>query len=121
MLVIRGVNVFPSEVEAVLLSSPELGPHYTIVLDSTGPMPEMVVVCELATDTAAGEAANGSTDLCHGLSAQLSQRLGVSARVIVGAPGVLPRTEVGKAVRLVHHTPDVDGRPRELARLMEAT
>ena len=37
MLVLRGVNVFPSEIEAVLLASPELGPHYTIVLDSVGP------------------------------------------------------------------------------------
>jgi phenylacetate-CoA ligase len=116
MLVIRGVNVFPSEIEAAVLSSPQLAPHYTIVLDSTGPMPEMIVVCELADTWSTGDAA----DLAHELSARLSERLGVSGRVVVGPPGALPRSEVGKAVRLVRRTPDADGRPAELARLMDS-
>jgi len=130
MLVIRGVNVFPSEIEAVLLSSPELAPHYTIVLDSTGPMPEMVVVCELAgggvavAGGAAGGGAHPGDDMARdplerALSARLSDRLGVSGRVVVGPPGCVPRTEVGKAVRLVRHTPDMDERPPVLAQLME--
>jgi phenylacetate-CoA ligase len=141
--VIRGVNVFPSEIEAVLLSSPALAPHYTIVVDSTGPMPEMVVVCELAGPSgtgepgspAGGEAGTGEGSrggptgrsgqgearghLAYDLSAQLSDRLGVSGRVVVGPPGCLPRTEVGKAVRLVRRTPGTDERPPALARLME--
>ena len=117
MLVIRGVNVFPSEIEAVLLSSPELAPHYTIVMDSTGPMPEMVVVCE----TADGSAGADRDHLGHELSGRVSHRLGVSGRVVVGPPGCLPRTEVGKAVRLVRHTPDVDERPPALVHILEGS
>jgi phenylacetate-CoA ligase len=116
MLVIRGVNVFPSEIEAVLLSSPEVAPHYTIVVDSTGPMPEMVVVCEVAA-----EHEPGRSQLGHALTARLSERLGVAGRVIVGPPGCVPRTEVGKAIRLSRHTPDVDERPSALAQLMEGS
>ncbi|MGO8876984.1 MAG: phenylacetate--CoA ligase family protein [Acidimicrobiales bacterium] len=117
MFVIRGVNVFPSEIEAVLLSSPQLAPHYTIVLDSSRSMPEMVVVCELA----ATKEPDGTVDgLAQELSARLSGRLGVSGRVVVGPPGAVPRTEVGKAMRLVRRTPEIDGRPAELARLIDA-
>lgn len=117
MLVLRGVNVFPSEIEAVLLASPELGPHYTIVLDSVGPMAEMVVLCERAPN--AGQSASGEPELAVQLSAGLSQRLGVSARVVIGQAGDLPRTEVGKAVRLVHRTRDNPGFPPELVRMMD--
>jgi phenylacetate-CoA ligase len=118
MLVIRGVNVFPSEIEALLLSSPQLAPHYTIVLDSTGPMPEMVVVCELATE--AGERQEPDRGLLAGeLSGRLSQRLGVSGRVVIGPPGSIPRTEVGKAIRLARRTPELDERPPALTHLME--
>ena len=123
MLVIRGVNVFPSEIEAVVLSSPELAPHYTIVVDSTHSLPEMVVVCERARDGAGAEATTPSTDsdpLSHELSSRLSARLGVSGRVVVGPPGAVPRSEVGKAVRLVRLTPESDGRSPELARLMDS-
>jgi phenylacetate-coenzyme A ligase PaaK-like adenylate-forming protein len=79
-------------------------------------MPEMIVVCELADTGSTGDAA----DLAHELSARLSERLGVSGRVVIGPPGALPRSEVGKAVRLVRRTPDADGRPAELARLMDS-
>jgi phenylacetate-coenzyme A ligase PaaK-like adenylate-forming protein len=116
MLVIRGVNVFPSEIESVVLSSPAVAPHYTIVVDSTGPMPAMVVVCELAAPSASG-ATTGN--LAQDLSVRLSDRLGLSGRVVVGPPGCVPRTEVGKAVRLVRRTPELDECPPVLAQLME--
>jgi phenylacetate-CoA ligase len=118
MLVIRGINIFPSEIEAVLLSSPELAPYYTIVVDSTGPIPEMVVVCE----SVAGEEADAGRDhVGHELSGRLFDRLGVSVSVVVGPTGCVPRTEVGKAVRLVRRTTDVDERPPVLAQLMEGS
>jgi phenylacetate-CoA ligase len=115
---IRGVNVFPSEIEALLLSSPQLAPHYTIVLDSTGPMPEMVVVCELAAEAGEGQEL-GRSHLAGELSSRLSQLLGVSGRVVVGPPGCIPRTEVGKAIRLARRTPELDERPPALTLLME--
>jgi phenylacetate-CoA ligase len=113
MLVVRGVNVFPSEIEAVVLAMPQLAPHYTIVLDSTAAMAELVVVCELA----AGEADRQA--LARELADRISRRLGISGRATVGTPGTLPRTEVGKAVRLVRRTPERDDRPPAIVALME--
>ncbi|HZD37415.1 MAG TPA: phenylacetate--CoA ligase, partial [Actinomycetes bacterium] len=55
MLVIRGVNVYPSEVEAVLLAEPALGPHYLLVVDRTETMPSLVVVCEQGPASPGGE------------------------------------------------------------------
>src|SRR6266487_5580560 len=48
MLVIRGVNVYPNEVEAVLLADPAVRSQYLLVVDQTGTMPNLVVACELA-------------------------------------------------------------------------
>ena len=92
MLVVRGVNVYPSEVEAVVLGRPELGPHYLLVVDERQPVPELVVCCESDDpDTVARDA------IVH----QLHERLGLRARVQPFTTGSLPRTEVGKAVRVV--------------------
>jgi phenylacetate-CoA ligase len=114
MIIVRGVNVFPSEVEAAILATPELAPHYTIVVDSRGAMAEMVVVCELAGDPGAPDANRAGPDghsedvqgdisslLAERLSHHLAECLGVRARIVIGEPGALPRTEVGKAVRLI--------------------
>jgi phenylacetate-CoA ligase len=92
MLVVRGVNVYPSEVEAVVLGRPELSPHYLLVVDERQPVPELVVCCESDDpDTVARDA------IVH----QLHERLGLRARVQPYVTGSLPRTEVGKAVRVV--------------------
>lgn len=113
MLVVRGVNVFPSEIEAVVLAMPQLAPHYTIVLDTTAALAELVVVCELA------EPGGDRRALADELAGQISRRLGISGRATVGTPGTLPRTEVGKAVRLVRRTPERDDRPPAIVALLE--
>src|SRR3954454_23067342 len=92
MLVVRGVNVYPSEVEAVVLGRPELAPHYLLVLDEREPVPELVVCGESAQPATVPQA-----EIVH----QLHERLGLRARVVAYAAGSLPRTEVGKAVRVV--------------------
>jgi phenylacetate-CoA ligase len=97
MLVIRGVNVYPSEVEAVLLAEPELAPHYLLVVDRAGALPRLVVGCE----PAAGEA---SVTLGRRLELALFERLGLHCEVRVLEPGTVPRTEVGKAVRVARRT-----------------
>jgi phenylacetate-CoA ligase len=92
MLVVRGVNVYPSEVEAVVLGRPELGPHYLLVVDERSPASELIVCCESdAPDSVPVE------EIVH----QLHERLGLRARVETYPTGALPRTEVGKAVRVV--------------------
>ena len=99
MLIIRGVNVFPSQVEAVLLRTEGLEPHYELHLErGESRMDELTVRVE------ASESLLGDTDVYRivgrTLSATLQSTLGVGCRVEVVAPRQLPRSE-GKAVRVV--------------------
>ena len=91
MLVIRGVNVYPSEVEAVLLAQPGLEPHYLLVVDRRLPSTELIVCCE----------ASDGGDHRDALVRALHERLGLRADVEVLAPGTLPRQDAGKAVRVL--------------------
>jgi phenylacetate-CoA ligase len=93
MLVIRGVNVYPSEIEAVVLADPAVAPQYLLVLDGRTAQTRLVVCVETAGDT-------DPAPVTDRLSAALRERLGLRCDVRVLAPGGLPRTEVGKAVRL---------------------
>jgi len=92
MLVIRGVNVYPSEVEATLLAQEGLEPHYVLVVDRRLPSTELIVCCE----------ASGGDERRDVLVHALHERLGLRAEVKVLAPGTLPRQEVGKAVRVLN-------------------
>ena len=92
MLVIRGVNVYPSEVEAVVLAQPDLSAHYQLVVDERGPVSELIVCCESASADAA---------LVDSLGHALRERLGLRAQVRVLPSESLPRQEVGKAVRVI--------------------
>lgn len=93
MLVVRGVNVYPSEIEAVVLADPAVAPQYLLVLDTRTAQTRLVVCAEAA---GAGDPA----PVADRLAATLYERLGLRCDVRVLAPGALPRTEVGKAVRL---------------------
>jgi phenylacetate-coenzyme A ligase PaaK-like adenylate-forming protein len=95
MVVIRGVNVYPSEVEAVLLAHPGVAPHYLVVVDRRAPAARLLVACEV--DGPAAETREA-------VSAALQQRLGLRAEVVVVPSGTVPRVEVGKARRRVDWT-----------------
>jgi phenylacetate-CoA ligase len=101
MLVVRGVNVFPSEIEEVLLEHPALAGQYAIVLDRRGPLVELEVRAELAKP---GEAARLEPEL----SDRLADRLRLRTRVRVGPPGSLPRQDVGKARRVFEQLDERD-------------
>lgn len=90
MIVVRGVNVYPSEVERVLLGSGLVRPHYQLVVDRRGPAVRLVVACEAVS----GDPRDA---LVHGLR----ESLGLTAEVRVLPGGTVPRVEVGKAVRVV--------------------
>jgi len=105
MLVIRGVNVYPSEVEAVLLAEPDLGAQYLLVVDRTQTMPNLVVACELAGGSAGGE---GHERTRAAVTAALERRLALRPEVRVLPAGTLPRTEMGKVQRVVQRTGDHD-------------
>lgn len=101
MLVVRGVNVFPSEVEEVVLEHPAVGDQYAIVLDRRGAMAELEVRAELAEE---GDAGAIAAELRSGLE----QRLRLRTQVSVGPPGALPRQEAGKARRVYERLDDRD-------------
>src|SRR6266540_578686 len=105
MLVIRGVNVYPSEVEAVLVGEPAVGPNYLLVVDRSETMPKLVVACELTA------ARDGDAERAHAkgtIANALLQRLGLSTEVRVLPVGTIPRIEMGKAKRVAERTPDND-------------
>ncbi len=94
MLVIRGVNVYPSEVERVLLGVAALAPDYLLVVDERETPPRLLACCEYRTDF------GGPVPREDEIEARLREGLGVSVTVRVQDPGIIPRSEVGKAVRV---------------------
>ncbi len=97
MLIIRGVNVYPSQVEAVLVGLPGIAPHYQFVVSQDGPMTALRVEVEAAPDAPADAAfrqAKGA-EVRH----QIKSLVGVTCDVEVMETGTVPRSE-GKAVRV---------------------
>jgi phenylacetate-CoA ligase len=93
MLIIRGVNVHPSQVEHVLLSVDGAGPHYRLIVERTGGMDELTLECEPVPGT--------DVDALGGrVARQLREHMGIRFEVTVLEPGSIPRSE-GKAVRVV--------------------
>jgi phenylacetate-coenzyme A ligase PaaK-like adenylate-forming protein len=107
MLVIRGINVYPSEIEAVLVAEQGVDPQYLLVVDRTQALPRLLVAFELAAsaDRAGGDARGG---VAATVAAALQRRLGLSAEVVALRPGTLPRVEMGKAMGVVERPADAD-------------
>ena len=105
MLVIRGVNVYPSQLEAALLTLPDLGPHYQLVVDRTHSFPTLAVHVEPA-ERVVGEwggfdaAGAQIASLSARVSACLRGHLGLNPEIAILPPKTIPRSE-GKAVRVV--------------------
>ena len=92
MIILRGVNVFPTQIEEQVLATDGLAPYFQIELHKAGHMDAMRVMVE-ANAAAAGDAGAVLTKRIKGM-------VGVSTEVIVGAPGSVPRSQ-GKAVRVI--------------------
>jgi phenylacetate-CoA ligase len=97
MLIIRGVNVFPSQLEAVLVGFPGLAPHYQIVLTREGTLDVLTVEVEVTPDAPLAEGDRGPK--ARQVSAQIKSLIGVTCDVVVKSPGEVPRSQ-GKAVRV---------------------
>ena len=98
MLIIRGVNLFPSNIETLLLEVDEVGPHYRLIVERSGQMDEVTVECEPA-DPSVDRAALGER-----LETLLREHTGIRIPVGVVEPGAVPRSE-GKAVRVLDRRP----------------
>lgn len=99
MLIIRGVNVFPSQIEAVLMEVEGTEPHYQIIVDRKGAMDDMEVMVEVNERLFSDE-----VKVLHALSKKIGDRikgmLGVSAKITLVEPRTIPRSE-GKAKRVI--------------------
>ncbi|HZC42010.1 MAG TPA: phenylacetate--CoA ligase [Streptosporangiaceae bacterium] len=99
MLVVRGVNVYPSEVERVVLAEPAVSPDYLLVMDVREEGRRLLACLELRPEAGAAR-----TELAADLAARLRTELGVGVDVRIMPPDTVPRSEVGKAVRVVQWT-----------------
>lgn len=96
MLKIRGVNVFPSQIEEVILSVEELGPHYEIILERKGYLDKLTVKVELAEITDSFAVLEKITKTVKN---KLKIMLGLDAKIMLESPNTLQRFE-GKAKRV---------------------
>jgi phenylacetate-CoA ligase len=108
MLIIRGVNVYPTQVEAVLLQLPELTPNYRIVVTRSGTLDEAEVEVEVSEDflhDAGTESLAGELEHVRELRGRAEGRIrdsiGCSLDVTLAAPGTIPRSEGGKLQRVL--------------------
>ena len=101
MMIVRGVNVFPTQIEELLLADPDLTAHYQIELSREGRMDTMRVRVEARPDTFG--VTTGTT-----LAQLIKERVGVTATVDVVAPGGIERS-LGKARRVIDRRPRDDG------------
>ena len=96
MLIIRGVNLFPSQIEELILENERLSPHYVLELGKDGPLDTLKVIVEARADTADGTTrSKAAADLSH----HIKSRIGISSAVIVAEPGKVERSG-GKAKRI---------------------
>ena len=94
MLIVRGVNIYPSSVEHVLLGAGGMAPHYRLIVERPGPLDELILECE--PDRAGADPGA----LRERLEQLLREHTGLRITVRVAEPGTIPRSE-GKAVRVV--------------------
>jgi len=105
MLIIKGVNVYPSQLEAALLTLEDVAPHYQVLVDRRGSFPTLAVHVEpverLVREWGGFEAAPGErAALGARVAEQIRGHLGLNPEIAVVAPKTIPRSE-GKAVRVV--------------------
>ena len=103
MVIIRGVNIFPTQVEDLILKQPELAPHYLLEITRPGSLDELTVHVEMCA-----EFAQSGQESRHAAAKSLEQNikgyLGVSTTVMLALPGGIERS-VGKARRVVDKRP----------------
>jgi phenylacetate-CoA ligase len=101
MLIIRGVNVFPSQVEAVLMQTETLTPFYQLEVFREGNLDLLTVNVEGSPPLVA-QGPDGMERVAHKAQKDIKDFIGVTARVVVKGTGEIPRSE-GKAVRVIDH------------------
>jgi phenylacetate-CoA ligase len=104
MMIIRGVNVFPSQIEELILQQPTFAPHYVCEITKDGPLDALTVRVELRTGANPGDAL-AAVGAAAALEHAIKNYVGVSAAVRAEPPGALERS-VGKAKRVIDKRAD---------------
>jgi len=103
MIILRGANLFPSQIEEFILGIPELSPNFVCVLTRSGLLDELTVEVEGRPGLVSDE--RRRQELTRALRREVKNRIGVSIGVVVVEEGTLPRS-AGKAVRILDHRPE---------------
>ena len=99
MLVIRGVNVFPSQIESVLVGADGVAPHYMLVVDRVNSSDTLEVQVELTEDMF-GDTVSHIENVRKYITDQIKSVVGIASKVKLVAPKSIPRSE-GKAKRVI--------------------
>ncbi len=97
MLIIRGVNVYPSQIEAVLVGLPDVAPHYQLVVERKSSLDHLTVEVEIMPSVV--PTAEARAVVAESVRHHIKSIIGVTTDVVVKEPGELPRS-MGKAVRV---------------------
>ncbi|MCP4719793.1 MAG: phenylacetate--CoA ligase, partial [Desulfobacteraceae bacterium] len=99
MLIIRGVNVFPSQIESVLMETKEILPHYQLVVDRKNNLDTLTVKVEI-DEKLFSDDIKGLQTMENSISSDIKEYLGVSAKVRLVEPKTIQRSQ-GKAIRVI--------------------
>jgi len=108
MLIVRGVNVFPTQIEEQVLRQPQLSGNYQIVLTREGHLDNVTVRCELQAALTGQVSDADRRAIAGAVQHHIKTLIGISTEVQVMDFGALPRTQTGKARRVW------DERPRQV-------
>ena len=105
MLIIRGVNVFPTQIEELILKMPQLAPQYQLLVNRNGHLDTLAVLAELRPG------APSSSEQIDALQCELQHHIktyvGISTQVSIVESGKIERTAVGKARRVIDQRPKI--------------
>ena len=104
MLIIRGVNVFPTQIEEIVLQHAKLSGQYQVVVTRDGKLDQVEVHCELQP-AAAGIATDETRDIGGWVQQRIKTLVGITTSVVVLAPDSIERTLTGKARRVIDKRP----------------
>ena len=105
MMIIRGVNVFPSQIEELILRDTRLSGNYQLIITRDGHLDNLEVRCELQREATASMSTAEHSGVGGALAERVKTLVGVTAKVTVLPVDSLPRTEVGKAKRVFDERP----------------
>jgi len=101
MLIVRGVNVFPSQIEELVVAQPKLSGQFQITLSRDGHMDRLDLAVELRSEATASTTDGERAEIARALQHRIKTMIGVSAGVTVLAAGGIPASATGKARRVV--------------------